>query len=196
MEPHPRLSNRGGDCLLGNWVEERKVKPYDPEGLSDPNSSAAVLLKDGNMGILTTKTNEKLKKVTTHEAAFSRPMHPTTRTKGSRQHLIEQTLAQRFRNELHKKLAVQEEEVEPDYNTEYTASHNRPGFVPTFPEPTRPHDVNTDMGVSYWTEHADKIEGVTEFNRAKDTFKKNATFSTPIDEKYDDLLHMGLVSTI
>jgi len=197
MFDQPRPANRDGEVLLGNWVEERNVRCYQPEGMNEPNASHAVLFKDGNKGILTTKLDAKVKETTTNDASYTVPKYPSQRIKGSRMHLIEQTLAQRFRNELHEKLAVNPSPPEPtDYNTSYTKTYNKPGFVPTIPEPTRPHNVNTEMSISYWSEHADKVHGVSEINRKNDSFKKNTHFSTPITEKYDDALHIDVDTTL
>jgi len=194
---HQLLHNKNGDVLLGNWVEERQVRPYDPEGLHYPETNVAKMLKAGNPGILTTKQDQKMKKTTTSVAAYGKPRYPPNRVKGCRKNLIEQTLAQEFRKELIKKLEVKEQAKEPtDYSTNYDKFFNDPDFVPTFPEPTRPHDVNTEMSISFWSEHADQVHGVSDIGRKTESFKKDTTFSKPIYEKYDDPLHMDHNTTL
>lgn len=194
----PRPNNRNGDTLLGNWVEERKVKQYEPKEMHLPGASKAIILKDGNRGILTTKFDEQVKRCSTYNAAHCRPRYPPNRTKGQRTMMIEQTLKQQFRNELHK----QQEEmdkltIEPtDYSSQYDQNHNRPDFVPFFPEPTMPHDVNTEMDITYWSQNADKIHGVSDVQRNNDPFKKNAQFTTPVNERFQDPLHMDAKDTL
>jgi len=191
-----RPLNRGGEVMLGNWLEERRTKCYEPEGITDPGTNVAKKLMNGNKGIITTKFDAKSKKTTTQMAAYSRPKYPPIRTKGVRSQFIEETFSSRFRNYLRTRKAESPEEEPIDYNSIYVKSFNKPEFVPTFPEPTRPHDVNTEVSVSYWSENAEKVHGVSQMNRKDDSFKKNSHFTMPVEDRYDDGLHNAPNNTL
>lgn len=50
---------------------------------------------------------------------------------------------------------------------------------------TQDHDVKTEQPATFWLERSEEVHGVSQV-RTKDTpFRKNAAFSTPIDEYKD-----------
>jgi len=97
LKLRPRKLNKNGQTLIGNWVEERQVRPYDPEGLTDPEKNVAKLLKNGNKGIFSVNFDDKMKKVSSTKACHSKPKFNQTRTKGLRQELIEKALKIKIR---------------------------------------------------------------------------------------------------
>ncbi|XP_059581402.1 sperm-associated antigen 8 isoform X2 [Alligator mississippiensis] len=60
--------------------------------------------------------------------------------------------------------------------------YRREGFCSAPPPPTQPHDYRMEQPRSFWLENAARIPGVTK-PRAGDTpFKRNAAFSTPVED--------------
>ncbi|XP_026883155.1 sperm-associated antigen 8 isoform X3 [Electrophorus electricus] len=49
------------------------------------------------------------------------------------------------------------------------------------------HDYKTDQAITFWSENYQKIQGMTPVRTRDTPFKKNASFSTPINESLDDL---------
>jgi len=162
----------------------------------EPDNNKAKTMRYGNKGVITTKLDEKMKQCTSHLAAYRVPTYCCARIKGARVKLIEKTIRAKVREEMDREEIVEPEPKKGYYDTVYNNVYGREGFVPTMPEPTQPHDVNTEMSISYWSEHADRIHGVSEINRKHDSFKKSARFTEPTYDNYEDPLHIDANNTL
>jgi len=47
------------------------------------------------------------------------------------------------------------------------------------------HDVNSDQAFTFWNQNMNQVHGVSQVQTKDTPFKKNAAFSTPIDEYKD-----------
>jgi hypothetical protein len=47
------------------------------------------------------------------------------------------------------------------------------------------HDVYSEMPISYWTEKKNRAHGITQFKTLDTPFRRNAAFSTPGAESFD-----------
>ncbi|XP_053474697.1 sperm associated antigen 8 isoform X1 [Ictalurus furcatus] len=170
------VGNRAaGGCLLGNWVEERATASLDNTG---PTS---VIHKTGHRGILT--VDSKLHGVSTLKSAFTSPKGTQVRQKGLRTELLEKHLIKSISDQVHAELTPQlpAPELYSVTRTDYTVED----FRCDRPTPSTDHDYRVDEAITFWRENFDKIQGVTAVRNRNGPFKKNANFSTPINECLD-----------
>ncbi|XP_072549131.1 sperm-associated antigen 8 [Salminus brasiliensis] len=167
-----------GRCLLHNWVEERAAALLDS---SDPRSH---INRNGHRGILTVDMTSKTQGVSTVKAAFTAPKGPGVRQKGLRAELLEKCLIKTISEQVHAELSPEPLALELCSVTraDYTAE----GFKPVRPAPSMERDYRTDQAITFWSENYQKIQGMTEVRAGHSPFKKNASFSTPINERLDD----------
>lgn len=179
-----RLNNSGGRCLLENWVEERAVDQIDHHDLNNETTSGAKMFKDGHNGLLTTDFAGGVEKLTTVRDSYRPPRGAGVRQTGKKQELLEQMLYEQVSKQVDDEFNMPPEN-DPLSST-YRLDYNIEGFVPTEEEPTAAHDYVSEAPVSFWTEHKDKMHGISQIKPTFDSpFRKNASFSKPIDECFD-----------
>ncbi|XP_067930395.1 sperm-associated antigen 8-like [Watersipora subatra] len=177
-----RVNNSDAKCLLENWVEERSVSHIDPSRDTEPTKGAAQIFKDGHKGILNTDFNAPADSLTTVREAYTEPRYPGVAIKGTRQTMMEQAFAEIAREQIEKKFHPDPEPAE--YKTEFRDNYTKE-FECCRPLPTRPHNVVSEQPVTFWTEHRDKVTGVSQVKTRDTVFRKNAAFSTPLGESWN-----------
>lgn len=179
-----RFNNSDGKCLLENWVEERATMKIDPMGLNNEMSSSAQLFKDGHGGLLTCDFSDTMNKCTTVQDSYRPPPGPQVRLKGSKQEALERALYEQVSKEVHAEFNP------PPPETEHVSitmqDFNKEGYVSEQPAPTTHHDLVREQPVTFWTEHVEKLHGVSQIKTGLDApFRKNTAFSKPIEECLD-----------
>lgn len=179
-----RFNNSGGKCLLENWVEERAVASVEPQDLNAEQTSGAQMFKDGHIGLLTSNLGASAEKLTTFRDSYKKPEPPNVRQKGSKAEMLEQMLYQQISQEVHAEFNPEPEPV--DYKSVTHADYNKDEFVSHKPKPTAPHDYVSEQPATFWTEHKEKMHGISQIKPSFDSpFRKNAAFSRPIEEYMD-----------
>ncbi|XP_064620500.1 sperm-associated antigen 8-like [Lineus longissimus] len=172
-----RFNNSGGMCLMENWVEERASQHLDPTKLT-PN-----ITKSGHAGVLTTNFDAKPEKESTMQDSYRPPPKPAVRLHGKKQEMLLQMLVEKVSNEVDAEFNQPPEEddwrsiTHRDYNKEFESRK-----IP----PTTSHDYVSEQPVTFWSEHKDKITGVSQVKTGDTVFRKNAAFSQPADSPYWD----------
>lgn len=173
-----RHNNSSGKTLLDNWVEERQTEQFDKAGDVDVSE----LHKQGHKGILTTDFNAEAERLSTVRDSYRKLETHGVRKIGLRQQLLQEELYRQVSAE------VDEEFNPPPPTVEYLSTTKKDfskEFTPIVKVPTRDHDVKTEQPATFWLERSEEVHGVSQV-RTKDTpFRKNAAFSTPIDEYKD-----------
>ncbi|KAJ8029574.1 Sperm-associated antigen 8 [Holothuria leucospilota] len=178
------VNNSNGRCLLENWVEERQVQELKIEKeleKNDENTNTTLHFKDGHPGILTTDAEQD--KLTTFSHSYKVPEKPKVRTTGAKRELLEKTLYAKVSQEVQEEFDVPPPETE--YNSVTRKDFDVDGFVSQHPPPKHEHNVETEQPVTFWSEHKDKIHGVSQQKTYNAPFKKNSSFSKPIEEQWD-----------
>ncbi|KAK6188939.1 hypothetical protein SNE40_005013 [Patella caerulea] len=177
-----RFNNSGGKCLLENWVEERNVSHLDQSNQDKHNQSE--ILRAGHPGLLTTSPNSKVEDLTTFRVSYKKPENPNVRQLGAKRQLMEQMLYEQLSKE------VNEEFNPPPPATDFrsvTIVDYTKDFTPEEPIiDTSKHNYKTEQPVTFWTEHRDRVTGVTQVKTGDTGFRKNDAFSKPIDEYWDE----------
>lgn len=176
-----RFNNSGGKCLLENWVEERAVASIIPDASSeDPKK----IMKTGHKGLLTTNIKEGFEKETTFRESYKPPKDPGVRQRGVKAELLEKMLYEQVSKEVSEEFNPPPEPVE--FKSVTQLDYNIEGFQPTKIEPTAHHDYVSEQPVTFWTEHKEKMHGITQIKPSFDSaFRKNTSFSKPIEEYMD-----------
>lgn len=173
-----RHNNSCGKTLLDNWVEERQCEEFD----KSDSINVSQLHKRGHKGILTTDFDAKPEGLSTVRYSYRNPETLGVRQIGLRQQLLQEELIRQVSAE------VDQEFNPPPPTVEYLSTTKKDfskEFTPIVKLPTRDHDVKTEQPATFWLEKAEEVHGVSQV-RTKDTpFRKNAAFSTPIDEYKD-----------
>ncbi|ESO88366.1 hypothetical protein LOTGIDRAFT_234660 [Lottia gigantea] len=177
-----RFNNSGGKCLLENWVEERNVSHLEPSG-KDQHTKAHVF-RVGHPGLLTTTSDAKAENLTTFRVSYKKPESPDVRQIGAKKQLMEQMLYEQISKE------VNEEFNPPPPATDFR-SVTKVDYTKDFtPEEvvvdTSKHNYKTEQPVTFWTEHRDRVTGVSQVKTKDSGFRKNDAFSKPIDEYWDE----------
>ncbi|XP_028399148.1 sperm-associated antigen 8-like [Dendronephthya gigantea] len=174
-----RVNNSGGRTLLENWVEERACKQYE-----EPDRKQSHLHKHGHKGILTTKFDSKVENLSTTKDSYRQPSGSGVRAKGKKLELLEKHLVEKLSAE------VQEEfhppPTPPDYKSVTKQDFFSNEFIPRERVPRQPHDVVKEQPLTYWSEKADRIHGVSQVKTKDTPFRKNASFSTPVEHQLND----------
>ncbi|EDO37651.1 predicted protein [Nematostella vectensis] len=172
-----RHSNNGGKTLLDNWVEERQSAPFE-----DPSVSIPQLHKFGHRGVLTTDFEAEPEKLTTVRHSYRSPEPLGIRTIGVREQMMREELMKQVSEEVQQEFNPPPPEVEyksvthKDFNKEFT---------PIVKEPTMPHDLCKEQPATFWSERSTEVHGISQVKTKDTPFRKNAAFSTPIDEYRD-----------
>ncbi|XP_013416545.1 sperm-associated antigen 8 [Lingula anatina] len=177
-----RFNNSGGRCLLENWVEERNVAHLDPAGGGADVTSLAQVFKHGHNGVLSTEFDAKAENLTTVRESYRPPTKPGVRQVGKKHELLEQMFFEQVSKEVHEDFNPPP--PQPDYLSVTTKDFSKE-FESIKPAPTQPHDLTREQPVTFWTEHVDKLHGVSQIKTKDTPFRKNAAFSKPIDEYMD-----------
>ncbi|KAM8828876.1 sperm-associated antigen 8 isoform 2-T2 [Spinachia spinachia] len=164
------LEKTGRGCMLHNWVEEK---------------TRLQILKQGHGGLLTMAQESKMETVTTLRASYVPPKGLGVRLRGIRGELLEKHIAEKIRGEVQAELNTQSPEM--DYCSTTQKDFCVEGFVPLTPETTQVHDYKTDEAVTFWSENYQRVQGVTAVQNPKAPFRKSALFSTPINERLDEI---------
>ncbi|KAH3843966.1 sperm-associated antigen 8-like [Dreissena polymorpha] len=180
-----RFNNSEGKCLLENWVEERQTQKYDTIN-DDKCESKAQLFRDGHVGVLTINVDSKLESETTVRASYKKPVHPGIPLEGKKNDLMRQMYMEQAIQDVFKD-DINIPQPEPlDYKSVTAKDFNKDDFVHVPPKPTKNHNYRTEQPVSFWSEHKDRITGVTSVKTRDTPFRRNDAFSQPIDEYFDD----------
>lgn len=178
-----RFGNSDGKCLLENWVEERAVKDIGlPEPLEKPENPDQ-LLKAGHKGLLTCDFDSKAENLTTVRDSYRPPQHPQVREKGSKREALEKMLYEQISQEVHEEFNPPPDPI--DYKSVTHNDFNKDDFVSEKPKPTAHHDYTSEQPVTFWTEHKERITGTSQLKTLDSPFRKNASFSKPIEEYSD-----------
>lgn len=180
-----RFNNSDGKCLLENWVEERQVKEYDtiPDAKGE---SSAKIFRDGHAGILSTDFDATAEKNTTFRVSYKSPEYPGVRLMGKKEDLMRQMYMEQVVQDVFKD-DINPPQPEPtDFRSVTMADYNKPEFKHVPPAPTKNHNYRTEQPVTFWSEHKDKVTGVTNIKTGDTPFRKNNAFSQPIEEYFDD----------
>ncbi|XP_033750691.1 sperm-associated antigen 8-like [Pecten maximus] len=181
-----RFNNSNSQCLIENWVEERAVKQFD-EVEDDTNiTSSAQKFRDGHLGVLTTDFDANAEKLTTVRASYKRPEPCGVRLVGKKEELMKQMLLEKVSQEVFRDDINPPEPETTDFRSVTMKDFNKEEFKHVKPAPTRPHDYRKDQPVSFWSEHKDRITGVSQVKTRDTPFRKNDAFSKPIDEYWDE----------
>lgn len=173
---------------MENWVEERQVHDtgLDSAGLTSSEgftSNSSLPYKDGHKGILTRELDTPVEKVSTHMGSYRVPPGPGVRTTGLRKELTERALFAQVSQE------IQNEVNQPPPIAEYKSVTQKDFFDDDFkselPAPLYEHNVNTEQPITFWSQHKEKIHGVSQVKTLDTPFKKNSSFSKPIEESFD-----------
>ncbi|XP_066517723.1 sperm associated antigen 8 isoform X2 [Hoplias malabaricus] len=140
--------------------------------------------KNGHKGIIAVDTASKIHGVTTVKAAFTTPQDPGVRQKGLRAELLEKCLIKMISEQIHAELNP--EPPAPELCSVTKATYTAEGFKSVCPAPSMDCDYKTDQAITFWSENYHKVQGMTAVRTGDTPFKKNATFSTPISERFDD----------
>lgn len=182
------VANSSAKCLLENWVEERAVEPIDAEQLKmrAKATSMAQVLKNGHRGLLTTNFCATTKDLTSHLDAYRPSTGPGIRTIGTRTELMQQMFLERVLADMERE---QNPPPEPDDEVPKSVTQkdfNLDDFIPRQPAPYSEHDYRKEEPVTFWSEHRDKIHGVSQIKPTfNSVFRKNSAFSRPIDETWE-----------
>ncbi|CAG5125302.1 unnamed protein product [Candidula unifasciata] len=182
-----RPGNSAGRCLIENWVEERANIGRDPPVDREYNlAERAGQLRSGHKGLLTIDDEAKVESITTVRETYTPPDIDKTRHIGIRRELMEQafikTVSEEMLEEKRKKEA--EERARPILSTyieDYTRDFPKRELVIT-----KNHDYISEQPVTFWTEHKDKIHGVTQVKTGDSAFRRNDAFTKPIGEYWDE----------
>ncbi|KAJ8303978.1 hypothetical protein KUTeg_017561 [Tegillarca granosa] len=181
-----RFNNSDGKCLLENWVEERAVEHLDKVEKDENITSSAQVFRDGHLGILTTDFDAGAENITTIRASYKKPEPCGVRLTGKKEELMKQMLYEKVGKE------VFSEELDPssaeptDFRSVTMKDFNIEGFEHKKPVPTKKHDYRKDQPVTFWSEHKDRVTGVSQVKTYDTPFRKNDGFSKPIDEYWDE----------
>ncbi|XP_078615262.1 sperm-associated antigen 8-like [Branchiostoma floridae x Branchiostoma japonicum] len=181
-----RFNNSEGQTLLENWVEERQVQHLDeyvPEEGSPETLSTAQVHRHGHKGLLTTNLEAHPENVTTFRNSYTAPDKSGVRTVGKREQLLTQALYQKVSEDVHQEFNPPPPPVE--YKSVTAKDFWDDSFVPSMPEPIKDHSVEREQPMTFWSQHKDKIHGVSQVKTMDTPFRKNAAFSTPIEEYKD-----------
>ncbi|KAL3866082.1 hypothetical protein ACJMK2_043420 [Sinanodonta woodiana] len=183
-----RFNNSQGKCLLENWVEERAVAPYDT--ISDEEkkkiTSDAHKFRDGHPGILNTNFDGKVDNLTTVRVTYKEPPKPTVRITGRKEELMKQMFLEQVVQEVFKDDLNPSPPEPTDYRSVTMKDFNKEDFVHRPPQPTKNHNYRTEQPVTFWSEHKDRVTGVTSVKTGDTPFRRNDAFSQPIDEYWND----------
>ncbi|KAG7476967.1 hypothetical protein MATL_G00088390 [Megalops atlanticus] len=167
-----------GKCLLDNWVEERASAPLDNEESKD------FIYKHGHKGILSVDLISKIQDVSTVKEAFIPPVGPGVRQRGLREEILEKSLYKTISEQVHNEFNPGPPKAE--FFSTTREDFKVPGFKSVPPSPSTEHDYKREQAISFWSENHQKIQGVTAVRTTDTPFKKNATFSTPLNESLED----------
>ncbi|XP_070543296.1 sperm-associated antigen 8-like [Ptychodera flava] len=184
LNPTRTINNSDGKCLLENWVEERSCQQLGLDETDSDQKNIAKLGVEGHTGILTTKLDAGPEKLSTFTDSYRKPQYSGVRTVGSKKEMLEKMLYDRVSKEVHEEFNPPP--PEPEFVSVTQKDFTVEGFVSVSPEPTMDHNVETEQPITFWSEHKDKIHGVSQQKTHDTPFRKNAAFSTPIDEYCDE----------
>lgn len=172
-----RFNNSNGQCLMENWVEERAVSHLEPE-VKDHS-----MVKTGHRGILTTDFDAPAEKLTTVTDSYRKPQPSGIRSVGKKHETLVKMLYDTVSQEVHDEFNAPPEEGEMK---SVTHKDFHKDFTPIIQENTKVHDFVSDQPVSFWSEHKDRATGLTQVKTGDTPFRRNAAFSKPIDEYWDE----------
>ncbi|XP_065178053.1 sperm-associated antigen 8-like [Sycon ciliatum] len=198
------VNNSRSKTLVENWVEERGVK----ELLGDDSRPMGERFRDGHQGLLSTGVAAASKDSTeSHQSMSAAPwadvgLGGTTtgsafssaaaqsdtqrhRTVGARRQQLEQQVREYVAAEVEQETAGPEPEMDC---TSTTRSDYTSDYVPRQREHTREHSVYGEAPASFWQaelESGRAVDGITVMPSQRVPFRKNATFSTPVEQALD-----------
>ncbi|XP_041362499.1 sperm-associated antigen 8-like [Gigantopelta aegis] len=179
-----RINNSDAKCLLENWVEERVVQSLYPDDEVEKTGNKAQLFRSGNQGLLTNDLNAKAENLTVVRDTYRPPTKPPVRQRGQKEELMELMFLEQVVNEMKSNAVDPEREVE-EYKSITMKDFNKDDFVSVPPAPTACHDYKTEQPITFWSEHRDKVTGVSQ-TKTDSAFRKNDAFSKPIDEYWNE----------
>ncbi|XP_071794312.1 sperm-associated antigen 8-like [Asterias amurensis] len=187
LNPSRTIYNSEGKCLLENWVEERQVQERSLDSL--PNSmkyeNKSLPFKDGHKSILSTPTHEgQGTPLSTCTESYMLPPKLKVRTGGRKKELTERALYAQVAKELQEE--AEEPPPMPEYKSVTQKDFDVEGFVSELPPPEMEHNVANEQPITFWTQHKQKIPGVTQEKTLDTPFRKNTSFSKPIDEYFNE----------
>lgn len=188
------FNNSASKTLLENWVEERGVT----ETLGADARPLSERYRDGHRGLLSTSTVPGASEPSQAACSVGADGTETSRTFTHRTEPHPRTIGRR-REDLERQVLayvvadVQAEELEPAPEMDLTTTTRtdfNPSYVPTMPKDSRPHDVYRESPASFWQrelESGKALTGNSAITSGSSPFKKNATFSTPVELALDGM---------
>ncbi|XP_029650770.1 sperm-associated antigen 8-like [Octopus sinensis] len=169
------VSESRNKCLLKNWFEERRVLELKDENVLP---SGIDELRYGHPGIFTLEERAQFSRESTFRGSYKPPCVPKFREQGVRREVLEKMMSK----EAYAKIMddISPKPYQADYKT-MTEEYYHRDFVCEAPKPTKPHNFRVEQPVSYWTEMAHKLHGVSMITSKDGVFHKNDAFSTPVN---------------
>ncbi|XP_025077821.1 sperm-associated antigen 8-like [Pomacea canaliculata] len=178
------VGNSNAKCLLENWVEERAVKDIDPDvKIGGEVTSLAKELRHGHRGVLSADFNARCENKTIHRISYTPPEITSVRQTGRRKELMRRMLFAQICEE--KKVGPEPEPEPTDFRSVKMVDYDFE-FESKPPAPTRDHNYRTEQPVTFWTEHKDKLHGVTQIKTRDTVFRRNDAFTKPIEEYWNE----------
>jgi len=175
---------KGSKLLRGNWVEVQSTQHLD-EDIAPGFTTSKKVSREGHLGLLA--PDAELKENTSSTKAIYTPLPPPPRNTGIRAHNKKTELLFKVHDEVvGEEQAHLNKPVEPtDYTT--TKQHYQNMFPETAPvehETTKEHNFLTDQPASFWHQQLSTkgVPGTTVVHDSSNPYKKDAKFSTPLDD--------------
>ncbi|KAK0044923.1 sperm-associated antigen 8 [Biomphalaria pfeifferi] len=181
-----RINNSAGRCMLENWVEERANIDRDPPLDREYNlKERAIFLRSGHKGILTVDDKARAENLTTVRATYTLPQVDKTRHVGLRKELMEQAFTKLACEEILQEKNKQEDTDRGEPMCSIFMQDYTRDFPKTVLEDTKDHDYVNEQPITFWSEHTDKMHGITQTKTRDTAFRKNDAFSKPISEYWN-----------
>ncbi|KAL8617784.1 hypothetical protein ACOMHN_062538 [Nucella lapillus] len=178
------VSNSNAKCMLENWVEERAVQKIDPNvELKGNITSMLQVLRHGHKALLTNDYNAKFEDKTTVRVTYTPQIPDATRKVGCKKELMQKMYFNKVCEDKH---VEDDPGPEPtDFRSIKTVDYDF-DFLPQKSAHTKTHNYRREQPVTFWTEHKDKVHGVTAIKTGDTVFRRNDSFSKPIFEWWEE----------
>ncbi|XP_065912509.1 sperm-associated antigen 8-like isoform X2 [Dysidea avara] len=133
-------------------------------------------------GLLTANSHNAITETSTIHDSFKSPEQSSVRTTGSRKTQLQKQLYDLVSAEVKEECTPKPPPM--DYTTTFKGDFSK-DFDPRVIPPTKAHDIYTEQPVTFWSneiEAGTHLSGLSNVTTKDTPFRKNATFSTPIEE--------------
>lgn len=178
--------NLESKTLLGNWVEERQCASLERGSRKPDGTLTNSVHINGHKGLLTADSHKPVTEVSTIHDSYKQPQKLNIRTEGSRKAQLQKQLYHIVSAEVKEEFVAKPPPM--DYTTTFKGDFTK-DFEPRVIQPTKAHDIHTEQPLTFWsneTEEGTYVTGLTKVATNDTPFRKNAAFSTPIEESLDN----------